>query len=377
MYPWSPNYSICSVQVESDELLEFEMLEEAANMSFSSLLNDSSKHDPSKHALSRPQPSAYNWSSTNPSRGNENSALKSDVANFREQRVSYHFEPIDEHDTSADLDETLKFSPSLAKGVEFSDEEAWESFSHGSPQSHHRTESSGSDITLPHPSPPGRKGAWRSPVKREVLASNVGFVAPRQTAMDGRYNSRTQCELPDTLRGGANRIAAVEKCKVLEQVSSTGGSASYLPESTKFSDYPTAPQCHNAEAGGGGPSVHNSLPPPSALVSKLFPVLRRVEEAAKVIPNGSTKPCHTSEGHTPITKSPSPISSTEGDSGIRSLSSSSVALSKDLKYKLNQLEEEIARYRSENISLENLRKERESVSINDSILGQLYIFLYW
>lgn len=43
-----------------------------------------------------------------------------------------------------------------------------------------------------------------------------------------------------------------------------------------------------------------------------------------------------------------------------------MALSEDLKYKLTQLEEEISRYRSENTSLERLRKDREDVSERES-----------
>lgn len=345
--------------MENEELYEFEMLEEAANMSFSSqlsLFNDLPKCLPSHQPVDNHVVS---------SEGAEN--LVSQLSALSPERSSrltgayYHPDPVnsnddDEHDQSVDLDETLKCSPSLAKGVEFNDEEAWESFSHGSPQSRHRTESSGSDVT----SPSGRGEVWKSPVKKKVLGR---ALAAGLTALHRTGCGRAECDVPRT-----DCLTAVEKSKVMEAPSAHPFTR--VSEATEFADYhrrhTAHPHCHTSEPDGshnssssssssGVESVHNSLPPPSALVSKLFPVLRRVEQPI-------AKARHVSEGQLPLIKSPSPISSTEGDSGIRSLSSTSVALSEDLKYKLTQLEEEIAKYRSENANLEKLRKEREEVS---------------
>jgi hypothetical protein len=370
------------MQVESDELHEFEMLEEAANMSFSSQL--SLFNDPPR-CLPTHQP-VTNLASVGATKA---SAMPSKVV--EEQRLTvYHSESddTDEHNSSGDLDETLKFSPSLAKGVEFNDEEAWESFNHGSPQSRHRTESSGSDITLSHPSPSGRGEIWSSPVKKEVLGMATGFTSLHQATLQ-RDVARTRALKSSPTNG--DYITAVEKHRVPEVPCSANVhplTSSQAPESTELSPYhrhhhhqphqqqqqqhshhtgnphfhTESPHFHTAEPHSSSSSIdgvvsaQDSLPPPSALVSKLFPVLRAKEQ-----PN--IKPRSVSDSHIPLYKSPSPTSSTE-DSGIRSLSSStSVALNEDLKYKLTQLEEEIARYRSENASLEKLRREREEVSV--------------
>lgn len=354
--------------MENEELREFEMLEEAANMSFSSelsLFNDLPKHLPFRQPVTK----STGTSGMLPPERSETVVSKPTVIPDQGGLTTYHPELVkeneNEHNASVDLDETLKFSPSLAKGVEFNDEEAWESFSHGSPQSRHRTESSGSDVTLSHLSPLSQSGVWRSPVKKEVLGRTAGFTAICE--LDKNPDEGAEYDLGRGFKGtnSGSRVAAVERYKVVESPGMAGGSISAYTHThvREQTDYHTAgnPRSHVSEPGDSGNSssrssgieqpVQSSLPPPSALVSKLFPVLRRVEEQ----PN--TKP-----GNAPLVKTPSPISSTEGDSGIRSLSSTSVALSEDLKYKLTQLEEEIARYRSENASLEILRKEREDVS---------------
>lgn len=359
-----PNSSISFKQVESEELREFEMLEEAANMSFSSqlsLFNDLPKHPPSQpitrndHKSSRAEVAG----SILPSKRTSDLVSQSTVK-LCPELTTYHPEPVgnDERDTSGDLDETLKFSPSLAKGVEFNDEEVWESFSHSSPQSRHRTESSGSDTTLPCHSPSRGSNVWSSPVKKETLGGPAAFMVEHQ-AVPHHAVARTYEDRPC----GENYVTAVERSKVvaapqmpsltssqsLGEPAELGGSAvHYMTE--------LGSRISNNNSSSSNEDI-GSLPPPSALVSKLFPVLRRVEEQP------STKPCGISEGCTPLFKTPSPVSSTEGDSGIRSISSTSVALSENLKYKLTQLEEEIARYRSENASLENLRKEREAVGV--------------
>lgn len=378
---------------------EFEMLEEAANMSFSSQL--SLFNDLPKYTLSAPRQPVADWTSrmcTRPegrnkpgchSSSSSDDQTKPNVAHSPGQSKSTHLQAVtDDEDTTTDhedLDETLKFSPSLAKGVEFNDEEAWESFSHGSPRYHLRTGSSGSDTTLPHSSPSDKGEVWNSPVKKEVLAKNVGFKASFQTVLDGMQSDSSSGIGVGSEQGmgeGKQHVTTIEKVRVVEPStvvsastlasSSMPNGRSVLPESWEFSDC----NHHSDPASDGVESFQNPMPPPSALVSKLFPVLRQVEEQPKRLLPGhhhhhQPKPCHSSESHASSTKSTSPVSSMEGDSGIRSLSSTtSVGLSEDLKYKLNQLEEEIARYRAENSSLERLRKERENVSL---CLGSLIL----
>lgn len=81
------------------------------------------------------------------------------------------------------------------------------------------------------------------------------------------------------------------------------------------------------------------------------------EQRQKPVP-AHLSPPESEEDHA---KTPSPVSSAGGDSGVRSLSSTSLVVSEELRTKMNQLEEEIGRCRAENASLEKLRKEREEV----------------
>ena len=274
-----------------------------------------------------------------------------------------------EDSSTEDLDDTLKFSPSLAKGVEFNDEEVWESFSHGSPQSHHGTESSNSDLMFTH-SPPAQNGGWKSPVTKERIAGSANFPSgpPRLDMKDGGFSVKDSSVGPPQ-----RQTFAVEKHKVTEL---PGHSVHAVSSTPNTKDSPpllpphfTDPIGSVSDGSNRGSELYVPPPPPSALVSKLFPVLRQTEEPRKLqCSNNSHQPHvrHSSEGRSPPSAiSTSPVSSVEGDSGIRSLSSTSVALSDDLKFKLNQLEEEIAKYKTENTSLEKLRKEREEASVGN------------
>lgn len=350
--------------MERAELQEFELLEEAANMSYSSQLSLFNEPPPKQqHAdLSGQLPRPGDTS--RPSATDDLMPV-SDPCPEQERREELQAALRDKVDAE-DLDETLKFSPSLARGVEFNDEEAWESFSHGSPaqstSSRRRTESGeSSDTTLSHhpPSPPSPcEGVWKSPVKREVLVGgslNVPLPPPAVQEFDGRLESGRD--------GGKRRVmaAAVERHRVpsglgygLTRTSNGVNISGDKHSSTQL------PQGLIQSLAPAEPDGELSLPPPpSALVSKLFPVLRRVEEPRKV-----SKPSRQASEASTNSSPSSPVSSVEGDSGIRSLSSAnSVAVGEEVRGKLAQLEEEIARYRVENTSLERLRKEREDVSI--------------
>lgn len=214
-------------------------------MSFSSelsLFNDLPKHLP----FHQPVAKTGDTSIESPPKGTENVLSKQPPD--RSRLTAYCSEPVnqyeEEHSTSVDLDETLKFSPSfspsLAKGMEFNDEEAWESFSHGSPQSRRRTESSGSDVTLSHLSPLSQSEVWRSPVKKEVLSTTAGCTAVRELDKSPAEGGRcAKC-----FEGSINNrdcITAVERHRVVE---TPGGSMSahsrmHAQERTDFSDYHT------------------------------------------------------------------------------------------------------------------------------------------
>ena len=101
------------------------------------------------------------------------------------------------------------------------------------------------------------------------------------------------------------------------------------------------------------------LPPPSALVARLFPALKKEKRPLDLAVNPKKpKSSHVED------KVPSPTSSVGGDSGKGSMTAGSSAASvmnEELRRKLCLLETEIERFKSENASLEKLRKEREEV----------------
>lgn len=187
-----------------------------------------------------------------------------------------------------DLDNTLKGSPSLAKGVEFDDDEAWDSFSQK--QTDH-------------------------PLSRCNSQSSLSVASSDDT----------------------------------------------LPTSSSPAVKQSSP-----------PFKTTILPPPpsSALVSRLFPALSKVEERPPRLVGATPRsepPRQVESG-----KATSPVSSAGEDSGFSGASErgseiashssvSGVGISEELKHKLSELEQEILRYRKENQDLEILRKEREQV----------------
>lgn len=97
---------------------------------------------------------------------------------------------------------------------------------------------------------------------------------------------------------------------------------------------------------------NSDLPPPSALVAKLFPTLRKERETSKTKYIKSLQlPVKNPPSHG-LVKDKSPAPSEDSTS----------TLDKQVKEKLKELEEEIQRFKKENMTLDKLRKEREDVS---------------
>ena len=362
--------------MERDELLEFEMLEKVADSSFSSQLSLFNKSTPCQldSNLDSNVDSRHVHVSDKDQHADDD---QSEGSSFNPTECPKQTSPVNPSDASdddidneeADLDETLKFSPSLAKGVEFNDEEAWESFTHDSPHSRSRTESSGSDTTLPEPSHPSVGAFSKSPVKREVLDENQPFLWTPSTQDKMRYefDSRGFAVIADVV-GNEGKQVGVERSRVVQSLPCTSGiSYGYAPSNCSPMQ---STESRTLRYSNNAPSHQDSSveipPPPSALVSKLFPALCRVEKEPKKTSDLQTKLENQSP---PSTKIPSPVSSAGEDSGItRSNSSTSMNLSEDLKFKLSQLEEEIERYRSENAALEELKREREEVDFEIVII---------
>jgi len=110
------------------------------------------------------------------------------------------------------------------------------------------------------------------------------------------------------------------------------------------------------------PQVH--ITPPSALVSKLFPALRRDREESE---KQALSQMVTTSSSTPTS---GPVTMKEDRSPPASSPVVQVPMNEELKQKLCQLETEIERFRGENAALERLKREKGEVSIYTNL--QLY-----
>ena len=108
------------------------------------------------------------------------------------------------------------------------------------------------------------------------------------------------------------------------------------------------------------------------IFAKLFPASKmdkRPQDLTAISSKPSSKPVCAQSLHV-VDKTPSPTSSAGGESGKGSLAAGSSATSvmnEELQRKLCQLETEIERFKSENATLERLRKEKEEV---------IYMYVY-
>ena len=348
------------LQLEKDELEEFELLEMAAeDCSFSSqcslVAGIVNKSDPLTSSPEIPQPAVEGPQSllengalslagankpvdlihqSDESRGlshdfgdattkhpPSNYAARSEIAPTSSPRYS-----TTEEDSDCSLDETLK--PSLAAGVVFSDEEAWESFTHGSPAAH-----AGQRTVLNGAATPERGTSWASPVKREQLDQwgRTVFSSALPASSLHHHNPSPENVHMKELPAVSPPLPAV----AMQKFDNHPQSSDPVPMSTLA-----------------------SLPPPSALVSKLFPALRRErEESGK---QGLSQMVTTSRS----TPTSNPVLMQEDRSPSVPSPVVQVPMNEELKQKLCQLEIEIERFRGENAALERLKREKEEVSIN-------------
>ena len=268
-----------------------------------------------------------------------------------------------------DLDETLTpalegvagaAGPSLAAGVVFSDEEVWESFSHGSPPRSHweggggrgKEEEAGvagdvsggwSTSTSP----------WASPVRREQLDSEgvpVLSTPIPTTALphhQHHHQQLTQHHGPTDTQGG---VAAPGQPQPVD---------SHPPPPVM--SRPTPRLTVSGREGGpgseeGGENTEPSLPPPpSALAARLFPALRRERERVIQQQKQASLQQMVASSATPTSDAPPPPPQRLSEEAPPP------AVSAELREKLCQLETEIERFRLMNAKLERLTKEKDQV----------------
>ena len=327
----------------------------------------------------------------------------SERARLSQCSLEENYDYSDNSDAKVDvnLDETLKGSPSLARGVEFDDNEIWESFSQGSPCMNEST--CRSDLQNLSPSSSNCVTVLKLPAQKQLFEEgkedgNSRLLARTYTGVRAGETVETQSvcfngfgAVRDPMDCRAKYLASLETCGAAEQAPCVGNGVGSLDTSDgtfsssmaghsliQTSECQQFAECasHHVDqpytcrhASRSSSVSHDLTVPPSALVSRLFPGLRQVDDQHKNMPlasqtnSNSLLPPLPLESQLPgLVKTPSPVSSAGGESGFRSLSSSSAIISEELRQKLSQLEEEIERYRTENASLARLRKEREEVS---------------
>lgn len=307
-------------------------------------------------------------------------------------------------DGDNELNETLKMSQlplgaSLADGIDFSDAEAWESFSKCSPPSklmgdHFKTsDTETSEIISSESSTPNKKELFDCQESKSYAHTSGSTKAVDSIPLSGqdcnestghaqiaRHQSNTVVSRVSYTSGLSVEPNVLFETQDESSITSPNDSSTGMPllnprespsrlnnnEPHYYSPY--MPVSHEdrhvlvesaTSSETTGQLLKQQLPPPSALISKLFPALRKERVEVKQLVPLLVK---ETEASTALVKAPSPTISLGGESGKgSSLSSTSSLLGDELRLKLCQLETEIERYRTENALLERLRKEKEEV----------------
>ena len=412
---------LCLLQSEEDELREFELLEQAAveiSLSQTSLLSHS--HHP--HASTPPTTSPLSPQQQDPFTQAHLSQMNLHSSRTLPHQPHLPYDLVDEDapisEDDNELDDTLRATPppsltpppsSLATGIEFNDEEAWESFTKPSPERglgsldsnsppHSRQDSvDGCEEQAPlvfrvsetntntweHSTRANTDGGWYEDKVSTVSEPKLNpvTVLPSQHISDltsDPYSPLSNYQHPPhstehTAIHHTPSVTTDHNPTVTIGHTSTHHAPSVTTEHTSTQHPPSIATVHTSTQHAPSiatehastqhaftqhaPSVTIDLPipPPSSLISKLFPALRK-----ECISEPHTKPT----AHSTVTNTPSPPHSVDGDSGKESsLSSTSLLLGDELRLKLCQLETEIERYKTENGRLERLRREREEVCV--------------
>ena len=246
--------------------------------------------------------------------------------------------------------------PSLAAGMEFGDDEAWESFNSGTPNSCPvLNTSSGSSNCTPVPSP------VPSPRSKKD-GSSLGSVGMNPCQYPQQPLLRKVAVLPDLPEHANRPHASPERSSHILP-------AKLFPPSTVQS-----PQVTPSNQPLSKPPVSSSqeditLPPPSALVAKLFPSLRKDREASRA---------HTKQQvlARPLDVAGSHVHG-EREMGGRGEERATESMSEQLRQKLALLESEIERFRSENAALERLRHQKEEVHVYIQFYLYMYVIVYY
>ena len=237
-----------------------------------------------------------------------------------------------------DSGEDMDSSPDSTRkrGGEFDDHEVWNSPTSGTPS--HKVPTSSDDTPIASPQ-------VYQLVSSQPTASNITHQLHHQQSPS---NATQRLASEQTSYKHPRPVRKVRVIPELPKVLSP-------PHSIASTDSDAA-----SSATGGSQST--ALPPPSALVAKLFPSLQNERAAHRAKGADSQNKPHPSKPHPPPNTSTGKATITQQPSKQGDTATYLDGLDEQVRVKLVQLEEEIKRFKAENGKLEKLRLEREEVS---------------
>ena len=237
-----------------------------------------------------------------------------------------------EEEELKELDSTLKQSD------KFNDEEAWESFGEDTPKRKvapvtHEIHSDSGDST-------------------EIAATNRAVPFPVKTGPVRKV--RVLNEPANDNASFSHNPTPLSDCSLIN-------GRLHVPKTTIDSRVESEDTVKDSHLDVQRSHLYNpELPPPSALVAKLFPSLRKERDNAKskYLQVVETPSKHVSHQRIPVPVKTTPTPLINNGNPL----ACNVGLDEQVKKKLDQLESEIARFKEENTALDVLRREREEAS---------------
>ena len=258
---------------------------------------------------------------------------------------------VQEDDEDSDLDSTLRSK----HGYQFGDEEEWDSFNTETPKQTKPL----SCVTKKSPiTSPGQYVGQNGATINDTSAKNGNIVN------GGPGRVRKVCILPpankmELVNSSDSDSTDAENSDIEYPIIQS--QSQYVPKSTPpqlTSVQPTSspttayPSSNTASSSISSSTYLAALPPPSTLVAKLFPSLKKERDTAKA---KMLEKVSANAQQTNSTKRTPPPGSTPPTLSLPN------GLDVQVKEKLAQLEREIERFKTENAALEKLHIEKEEV----------------
>ena len=259
---------------------------------------------------------------------------------------------VQEDDEDSDLDSTLRSKHEY----QFGDEEEWDSFNAETPKQIKPL----SYVTKKSPiTSPGQYIGQNGATVNDTIAKNGNFVN------GGPGRVRKVCILPpaskmEVVNSSDSDSTDTENSDIEYPIIQSQSqhipmsTSSHLTSSVQTTSSPTTvcTSSNTASSSITSSTYLATLPPPSTLVAKLFPSLKKERDTAKA---KMLEKVSTSAQQTNSTKRTPPPADTPPTLSLPN------GLDVQVKEKLAQLEREIERFKTENAALEKLHIEKEEV----------------